>query len=312
MGTATPTRLAYADFMPSELDHAERMVRARSSLLGTAMGDAFGQRFFGEAELANARIAARTLPSLERWTWTDDTAMALSIVEELDAHRGIDRDSLARRFGARYLADWHRGYGPNAHNILRDIGVGVPWQKASVTVFGGEGSKGNGSAMRVTPVGAYFHDDLERCANEAASSAYPTHGHPEARAGASAIAVGAALMSSTKLTGEAFLDAVLDHTPLSSVRQGIEKARSLEHIEDARSASAILGNGIGVICEDTVPFCLWVASRFNQSFEEAMWATVSALGDRDTTCAIVGGMILLRTGEASIPSTWRARLEPCA
>ena len=295
--------------MPSTLDHTTRMQRAQLSLLGTAMGDAFGQRFFGEAAVVESLIAARAMPERELWTWTDDTAMALSVVDELEAHHGIERDSLAHRFGARYLADWHRGYGPNAHNILRAIGAGVPWKTASTTVFGGEGSKGNGSAMRVTPIGAYFHDDLARCATEAAHSAEPTHGHPEARAGAIAIAVGAGLMSSTTLTGEAFLDAVLARTPLSSVRQGIEKAHALKHIEDARSAGAILGNGIGVICEDTVPFCLWVASRFSSSFEEAMWATVSALGDRDTTCAIVGGMVILRTGEASIPSTWRARLE---
>lgn len=298
--------------MPSELEHATRMKRARTSLLGTAMGDAFGERFFVNPTMVESLIEARALPAQDVWTWTDDTAMALSIVDELEAHRGIDRDSLAHRFGARYLADWHRGYGPNAHNILRAIGAGVPWQTASLTVFGGEGSKGNGSAMRATPIGAYFDDDLGRCAQEAEHSADPTHGHPEARAGAIAIAVGAALMSHSTLTGEAFLDAVLARTPLSSVRQGIEKAHSLKHIDDARSAGAILGNGIGVICEDTVPFCLWVASRFNTSFEEAMWATVSALGDRDTTCAIVGGMVVLRAGEDSIPSEWRARLEAWA
>jgi ADP-ribosylglycohydrolase len=125
----------------------------------------------------------------------------------------------------------------------------------------------------------------------------------------SAVELLKAFLVSTTLTGEAFLDAVLARTPLSSVRQGIEKAHALKHIEDARSAGAILGNGIGIICEDTVPFCLWVASRFSSSFEDAIWATVSALGDRDTTCAIVGGMVILRTGEASIPGAWRARLE---
>ena len=295
--------------MSSELDHAARMKRAECALLGTAMGDAFGERFFGEPMAALLRIEARETPTAECWTWTDDTAMALSIVDELEAHRGIDRDALALRFGARYLADWHRGYGPNAHNILRAIGEGVPWQRASVTVFGGEGSKGNGSAMRVAPVGAYFADDLARCVHEAALSADPTHGHPEARAGAIAIAVGAALMSRTTLTHQAFLAEVLAHTPPSAVREGIEKAHALEHIASAPRAGAILGNGLGVICEDTVPFCLWVAARFSTSFEEAMWATVSALGDRDTTCAIVGGMVILRAGEESVPSAWRARLE---
>lgn len=269
----------------------------------------FGQRFFGEPERVRPLIEARATPTLPVWTWTDDTAMTLAVVEELDAHGCIDRDALAKRFGARYLADWHRGYGPNAHNILRAIGEGVPWRRASTDVFGGEGSKGNGSAMRVAPVGAYFADNLARCVEEAAHSADPTHGHPEARAGAIAIAVGAALMTSSELEGDGFLDAVLARTPDSAVRLGIEKARALRG-EDVRKAGELLGNGSGVLCEDTVPFCLWVTARLSRSFEDAMWATVSVLGDRDTTCAIVGGMVVMRTGEAAIPREWLERVEP--
>jgi ADP-ribosylglycohydrolase len=44
-------------------------------------------------------------------------------------------------------------------------------------------------------------------------------------------------------------------------------------------------------------------------FEEAMWTTVAGLGDRDTTCAIVGGIVALRVGEAGLPS-WQGRREP--
>jgi len=38
-----------------------------------------------------------------------------------------------------------------------------------------------------------------------------------------------------------------------------------------------------VTAPDTVPLCLWVASRHVESFQGAIWETVSALGDRDTT-----------------------------
>jgi ADP-ribosylglycohydrolase len=41
-----------------------------------------------------------------------------------------------------------------------------------------------------------------------------------------------------------------------------------------------------------------------------MWQTVSALGDRDTTCAIVGGIVSVQLGENGIPAEWRAAREP--
>lgn len=41
-----------------------------------------------------------------------------------------------------------------------------------------------------------------------------------------------------------------------------------------------------------------------------MWATVSGLGDRDTTCAIVGGIVALRVGLAGLPSEWLSHREP--
>jgi ADP-ribosylglycohydrolase len=48
-----------------------------------------------------------------------------------------------------------------------------------------------------------------------------------------------------------------------------------------------------------------VASRWSHNYEEALWETVSALGDRDTTCAIVGEMVVMQTGVAAIPESWR-------
>lgn len=41
-----------------------------------------------------------------------------------------------------------------------------------------------------------------------------------------------------------------------------------------------------------------------------MWTTVSGLGDRDTTCAIVGGILALRSGAGPIPRDWLAAREP--
>ena len=84
----------------------------------------------------------------------------------------------------------------------------------------------------------------------------------------------------------------------------MEKALQVPLELSPRTAASILGNGSGVISSDTVPFCLWCAARHATDYQTAMWATVSAMGDRDTTCAIVGGIVALSAGRESIPVEW--------
>jgi ADP-ribosylglycohydrolase len=85
---------------------------------------------------------------------------------------------------------------------------------------------------------------------------------------------------------------------------GIGKARDLADDATAEKAVSILGNGADVSAQDTVPFCLWAAAHHRGSYEEALWTTVSGLGDRDTTCAIVGGIVAMSAGVESIPKIW--------
>lgn len=286
------------------------MDRIALSLEGLSVGDAFGETFFGETELIRARIADRaTRPG--RWGWTDDTAMALSIVEVLRAHGGIDQDALARAFAARYSAQPDRGYGGTAHGILQAIGRGVPWAVASSRVFDGQGSMGNGGAMRAAPIGAFFADDLDAVVKHARASAEPTHAHLDGQAGAIAVAVAAAL-AARKTNGAELLERVVAHTPNGATRDGLEKATQLPFSYDVRTAVAALGNGSQVISSDTVPFALWCAARHLDDYEAAMWTTVSGLGDRDTTCAIAGGVVALAVGIDGIPAGWRAAREDLA
>src|SRR5687768_11672390 len=121
--------------------------RAHLSLQGLSLGDAFGERFFLAPEAARSLIAQRALPS-GPWRYTDDTEMALGIVEVLTARGFIDRDLLAQVFARRYAADPRRGYGGMAHEILSAIGRGEHWAEVAGAAFGGAGSMGNGGAMR--------------------------------------------------------------------------------------------------------------------------------------------------------------------
>ncbi|MEO0935538.1 MAG: ADP-ribosylglycohydrolase family protein, partial [Cyanobacteria bacterium J06641_2] len=84
----------------------------------------------------------------------------------------------------------------------------------------------------------------------------------------------------------------------------VRRARDLQDDISVNSAAAILGNGTKVSAQDTVPFALWSAAQNLDNYEEALWLTVSGLGDRDTTCAIAGGIVALSAGIENIPDTW--------
>lgn len=67
-------------------DHDVRLARARLALDGLSLGDAYGERFFaGPAAILASEDDPPLVPAAREWKWTDDTAMALSIVEELVA-----------------------------------------------------------------------------------------------------------------------------------------------------------------------------------------------------------------------------------
>jgi hypothetical protein len=117
--------------------------------------------------------------------------MACSVYWMLRETGGVDRDRLAEVFADR--CEPNRGYGVGAFTILRRIRTGTPWPVAAAEAFGGEGSCGNGAAMRVAPVGAYFPDAPATAAAQAEASAEVTHAHAEGIAGAIAVAVIASL-----------------------------------------------------------------------------------------------------------------------
>src|SRR5712691_7454577 len=148
-------------------DQEERLARARCSLEGLSVGDAFGEQFFHQPDIAASRMVTHILPS-PPWPYTDDTQMALSIVCILRQYGAIEQDRLAESFAERY--DPARGFGPAMHRLLWSIRAGNPWKEAAAGQFAGQGSFGNGAAMRVAPIGAYFAEAMDDVVIEASKS----------------------------------------------------------------------------------------------------------------------------------------------
>ncbi|CAL9550606.1 hypothetical protein SUDANB58_04437 [Streptomyces sp. enrichment culture] len=283
-----------------------RLERALASLRGLSVGDALGSRF--SVPVNHPLLRRRELPP-GPWPWTDDTEMACSVVAVLAAHHRIDQDALAHSFATRH--DAGRGYGPTVDRLLRLIREGGDWRELSAALFNGQGSWGNGAAMRIAPLGAWYADDPEQATHQAEISAYPTHQHREAVVGAMAVAAAAALAAAPggRPRPEALLDGVIELVPRkSAVGAGLRRARDMLDYGDATTVAAVLGCGRRTTAHDTVPFALWSAARSLDDYERAFWTTVRAGGDMDTTCAIVGGVLSSgKTG--SPPAAWVERTE---
>ncbi|RYG57920.1 ADP-ribosylglycohydrolase family protein, partial [bacterium] len=183
------------------------------------------------------------------------------------------------------------------------------WESRSGALFNGTGSFGNGAAMRSAPIGAYFADSPSDAARRAANASKVTHSHPEGVAGGVAIAMAACFAADTAINGAELIERVIPFVSEGEVRKGLLKAQQMSNATVTEAADA-LGTGNAVSAQDTVPFCLWCASRNLDNYEEALWETVSGLGDRDTTCAIVGGIVAARTGVVGIPNEWLQNREP--
>src|SRR5262245_43491906 len=124
-------RTGHSEMEELPADHEERIARARLSLEGLSLGDAYGTAagFFPQTELDRMLGA-----------YTDDTMMAMAIVRVLNRHGRIEQDELALEFASDCRANPNRGYGQMARQILLEIDLGRPWREIARNAFGGEGS----------------------------------------------------------------------------------------------------------------------------------------------------------------------------
>lgn len=284
------------------MNHAERLALARLSLEGLSLGDAYGNHH-GNNPNKNAALV---------WEFSDDTLMALSIIENLRKYGEINQGTIVESFADHW--DGNRGYGQGITKLLKAIRRGQDWRQITYDMFDGRGSYGNGAAMRVAPLGAYFADDMERVGQQARESAVVTHAHPKGVAGAIAVAIASAVAYQLKTANKTasrqeFLEQIIPFVPESEVQRKIILACELAPDTSVQQAAEVLGNGRPVLAQLTVPFTLWAAGGFLDNYEKAIRQTASARGDVDTNCAIVGGIVVMFTGSDSIPQTWYKRRE---
>lgn len=219
-------------------------------MLGAIAGDIIG------APYESFPLKTTDFPLFSRKAdFTDDTVLTVAVAHAI--RRGQDYGLAFKAFGRRYPG---RGYGNNFHL----------WMNSEVTEP--YNSWGNGSAMRVSPVGFAF-GTVEEVLREAERSAAVTHNHPEGVKGAQAVALAVYLAR----TGSRKHDIRRE----IEGRFGYDLGRTLDEIRPRYC--------FDISCQGSVPESI-IAFLESDSFEDAVRNAVSLGGDSDTMACIAGGI----------------------
>ncbi len=219
-------------------------------MLGAIAGDIIGSVFEWD------RIKTVDFPLFsEASFFTDDSVLTVALADSIIS--GEDYAAKMREYYRLYPA---AGYGGMFH-VWASSERPEPY-----------GSFGNGSAMRVSPVG-FAYDDLETVLEKARESAAVTHDHPEGVKGAQATA-GVIFLARAGASKDEIREWV-------EMEMGYDLSRTLDEIRP--------GYRFDETCQGTVPEAI-TAFLESEDFEHAVRLAVSLGGDSDTLACITGGM----------------------
>ncbi len=279
-------------------------------LAGSALGDAIGEIAFRVTQENNLRAYIEDADTLR---YTDDTAMALGLAESIIACNGTVRaQHLGETFRKNYEQEPWRGYGPGPPSIFRTVKQSdTDYLSVAQNLYRGQGSMGNGAAMRIAPLGVFFagSDDLPEMAS---LSARVTHAHPLGQDGAVVLASAISLATQSDrddgFSTQQFVRALSESASTDEFRDALQRVqRLLQGGADREQAAAELGTD--VLIHRSVPYAIYCFLNNPHSFEAALLDAILVPGDRDTIGAMTGGVAGAYLGQEAIPKGWLERLE---
>ena len=293
----------------------------RGAILGCFLGDAFGSGFEGmNPEKARFHMDNLDSPSVHHFvskkfprSYTDDTDMTLAVVESIIQSSGVSPENIAKQFSL--YCDLTRGYAIGAIKSVLALRAGMKWYEVARIVFE-NGSFGNGAAMRVSPVGLFYHHDLDSLQEAAIQQANITHVHPLGQWGAVMQACSVALAVNQNPKESFKKEEAIIHLREVLWCGPIEYIKALNKIEEmlaqgkklqAREVVQSLGNGVEA--HFSVPTACYIAMNYSPDFCDAIRAAISLGGDTDTIAGMVGAIVGAHVGEKGLPVEWIEQLE---
>jgi ADP-ribosylglycohydrolase len=219
-------------------------------MIGAIAGDIIGSVY------ERHRIKSKDFPLFSQGCrFTDDSVLTIALADAIIT--GTSYEKLMKDYYHRYP---HAGYGGMFHRWAQDPNS-KPYN-----------SFGNGSAMRISPVGFAF-DSLEAVLEKAKVYTEITHNHPEGIKGAQATAsaIFLARKGSTRQEIREYIKSTFDY----------DLSRTLDEIRPRYR--------FDVTCQGSVPEAI-IAFLESTSYEDAIRGAISLGGDSDTQACITGGV----------------------
>lgn len=275
--------------------------RALGAMLGLAVGDAIGTTYEFQARDRNPRLVDMVGGGpfrLKPGEWTDDTAMALALMDSLLAHPELDEADLMGRF-----RDWYEEGAYSCAGKCFDIGIttreALRRSKASGNPMAGSAdprSAGNGSLMRLAPVAVCHWRNRDVLRDIAARQSRTTHGAAEAVDACIAFAE----VLGDAIAGRSRSEVLRPRSSAFAGKISMIMAGSWrgKH-RDAIGSSGYVAHSLEA--------ALWCVGR-TDTFRDAVLLAANLGDDADTTAAITGQLAGALYGASGIPASWRDKL----
>ncbi|MHA1459220.1 MAG: ADP-ribosylglycohydrolase family protein [Promethearchaeota archaeon] len=295
------------------------------TLLGVSIGDTLGHPFEG---ILREQIYSRFSDFKEFITsnkklfntYTDDTQLTLHTAKALIQGSGFNEDSIIREY-VEWLEDPPIGPGFGCISSIQKLKYGISWKKAA------SNSGGNGTTMRVSPIGLFYNKDIKNLKEFALKSSVITHSHPAASAGAIVVARAISFLIDKTIETDFSIDEFFD-VIISSISNSREEIweefieilnKVKNNLDISLEAGLIKFSQVGVkspyFIEDylgkafvhpytlsTVACAIFIFLKYLNSFEECIFQLATAGGDSDTVGAIGGSLAGAYFGKGNIPS----------
>ncbi len=295
------------------------------TILGVSIGDTLGHPFEGmlrERIYSHFKDFKEFINSNKKLfnSYTDDTQLTLHTAEALIQGSGFNINNFTREY-IKWLEDPPIGPGFGCISSIQKLKYGIPWEKAA------SNSGGNGTAMRVSPIGLFYCKDIKSLEKSALKSSIITHSHPAASAGAIVIARAIAFLIDKKpetvFSIDEFFETIILSISNSHERIWGEFIEILNKVKQNLNISIEAGlikfSQVGVkspyFIEEylgkafvhpytlsTVACAIFVFLKKLNSFEDCIFQLATAGGDSDTVGAIGGSLAGAYFGLKNIPS----------
>ena len=219
-------------------------------MVGAIIGDCIGSRF------ERNNIKTKDFELFNKYSkYTDDTVLIIAIADSVLNANAYDQSLI--KYGRKYP---FLPYGANFKKWFAG-GISGPYC-----------SWGNGSAVRVCPIGFAFNDE-KSVLMQAKKSAEVTNNHSEGIKGAQAVAIAIFLARENK--SKAVIKQYIQD------KFGYDLNRSLEELRPTYK--------FDLSCQGSVPEAL-IAFLQSESYEDAVRNAISIGGDSDTIASMTGGI----------------------